>query len=79
MGALIVGVRFEPAGRVIYFATDDSAIDVGDAVLAPAEDGPRPGRVVIAPRQIISAELPESLPALIHSQPDRPDRQPRRT
>ncbi len=76
MGALIVGVRFKPAGRVIYFATDDSAIDVGDVVLAPGEDGPRPGRVVIAPRQIISAELPESLPALINS---RPDHRPRQT
>ena len=74
--ALIVGVRFKPAGRVVYFSADDRTIDFGAVVLAPGEDGPRPARVVIAPRQLLQSELAEPLPALIRS---RPDPQPPRT
>lgn len=62
---LVVGVRFKPAGRIFFFTAGAGEIEVGDAVVVPSERGPEIGRVVIAPRQVISFENQEPLPAVL--------------
>jgi hypothetical protein len=54
----IVGVRFERAGRVGYYAAAE-ALAVGDRVAVETPEGPRQGWVVIAPDQVVLDELLE--------------------
>jgi hypothetical protein len=54
----VVGVRFERAGRVHYYAAAE-ALAVGDWVVVEAPEGTRQGWVVIAPDQVVLDELPE--------------------
>jgi hypothetical protein len=53
----IVGVRFERAGRLGYYAAAE-ALAVGDWVAVDEPTGPRQGWVVIAPDQVVLDELP---------------------
>jgi cell fate regulator YaaT (PSP1 superfamily) len=57
----IVGVRFQRAGKVYYFDPMGIDLEVNDHVVVEAEHGLNIGRVVIAPKQIISSELTEPL------------------
>ncbi|MDM8000155.1 MAG: stage 0 sporulation family protein [Dehalococcoidia bacterium] len=57
----VVGVRFQRAGRVYYFAPGDLELRVNDQVVAETERGPKLGRVVIAPRQVMASQLTEPL------------------
>src|SRR5579883_2154307 len=54
----IVGVRFERAGRVHYYAAAE-ALAVGDRVVVADPAGAREGWVVIAPDQVVVDELAE--------------------
>jgi hypothetical protein len=54
----IVGVRFERAGRVHFYAAADT-LAVGDWVAIETAEGTRTGWVVIAPHQVVLDELPE--------------------
>ncbi len=54
----MVGVRFERAGRVHYYAAAE-ALTVGDRVAVETAEGVRQGWVVIAPDQVVLDELPE--------------------
>jgi len=56
-GPRVVGVRFRPAGRVYYYAPAGYELKVGQWVLAEGGKGVECGRVVIAPRQVVAAEL----------------------
>src|SRR5438874_10962899 len=67
----IVGVRFERAGRVHYYAAA-GALAVGDWVAVEAPDGARQGWVVIAPDQVVLDELPER-PAVVARRVARPE------
>jgi cell fate regulator YaaT (PSP1 superfamily) len=60
----IAGVRFRAAGRVYYY-TADTALAVGDRVVAETERGLDLGWVVIAPDQVLASELPEPPPAIV--------------
>lgn len=53
----IVGVRFEPHGRVHYFDGAELALSVGDTVSVESDCGPRQGRVAIAPGQVLHSDL----------------------
>ena len=53
----LAGVRLEPWGPVHYYAAEP-ALGVGDAVVVDMPEGERLGRVVIAPAQVVLAELP---------------------
>lgn len=57
----VVGVRFQRAGRVYYFAPNGLELRVNEQVIADTERGLRMGRVVIAPRQVMSSQLTEPL------------------
>ena len=53
----IVGVRFQPHGRVHYFDGAELVLSVGDTVSVDTECGPRQGRVVISPGQVLHSDL----------------------
>ncbi len=53
----VVGVRFARAGKVEYFDPSGLALSAGDKVLVETEDGPKEGRVVIAPAQVVHSDL----------------------
>jgi cell fate regulator YaaT (PSP1 superfamily) len=55
--AQVVGVRFEPIGRVHYFDPSDFDLNMGDIVTVETDEGPRDGRVVIAPNQVAHSDL----------------------
>lgn len=57
----VVGIRFQRAGRVYYFAPAGLDPKVGDQVVAETERGLKIGRVVIAPKQVMSSQLTEPL------------------
>src|SRR5262249_58459596 len=52
-----VGVRFRPAGRIYYYNPAGFELKVGQWVIVESAKGMECGRVVIAPRQIETAEL----------------------
>ncbi len=53
----VVGVRFARAGKVEYFDPSGIELSAGDKVLVETEDGPKEGRVVIAPAQVVHSDL----------------------
>ncbi|MCH7801421.1 MAG: hypothetical protein IIC24_07760 [Chloroflexi bacterium] len=53
----IIGVRFMPNDRVQFFDAMDISLSVGDRVIVETEDGPREGRVAIAPGQVAHSDL----------------------
>ena len=53
----IVGVRFISSGQVHYFDPGGYDLSVGDLVRVETDDGPREGRVVIAPDQVLYSDL----------------------
>ena len=64
--AKLVGVRFEPAGRVHYY--DPASLDLvgGDRVVVETEHGSREGRVVIAPSQVLHSDLRGPMSPVLH-------------
>lgn len=61
----IVGVRFQRAGRMVYFDPQGLDLAVNDPVVVETEEGLHVGRVVVAPRQVIYHEVPGPLPPLL--------------
>jgi cell fate regulator YaaT (PSP1 superfamily) len=57
----VVGIRFQRAGRVYYFAPAGLDPKVGDQIVAETERGLKIGRVVIAPKQVMASQLTEPL------------------
>lgn len=53
----IIGVRFKPNDPVQFFDASDLPLSVGDAVVVGTYEGPRRGRVVIAPGQVAHSDL----------------------
>ena len=53
----LVGVRLEPSGRVHYFDANGFELEPGDSVTVETDDGPREGRVVLSPGQILYSDL----------------------
>lgn len=61
----VVGVRFRRAGRVYYFDPGSlNDLAVGDWVIVETARGVEAGQVVIAPQQVVAAELGELKPVL---------------
>ena len=58
----IVGVRFHEAGKIYYFASAGyEQLEVGEHVVVETSRGQELARVVIAPGQVLNAELTEPL------------------
>jgi cell fate regulator YaaT (PSP1 superfamily) len=57
----VVGIRFQRAGRVYYFAPAGLELQVNDHIAAETERGLKIGRVVIAPKQVMASQLTEPL------------------
>lgn len=58
---LAVGVQFRTAGKIYTFVSEDAALAKGDAVIVSAENGTALGRVVKAPKETQSSELPQNV------------------
>ena len=61
----VVGVRFRPAGRIYYFDPVGKDIDKGNFVIVETARGIEAGRVVIAPKQVVDAELTDPLKPIL--------------
>jgi cell fate regulator YaaT (PSP1 superfamily) len=57
----VVGIRFQRAGRVYYFAPAGLELQVNNQIVAETERGLKIGRVVIAPKQVMASQLTEPL------------------
>ena len=55
--ANIVGVRLTPHGRVHFFDPANMDLALGERVLVDTDEGPKEGKVVITPRQVLYSEL----------------------
>lgn len=67
----IVGVRFQPAGKVYYFDAAGVPVQVNDYVVVESTHGQELGRVVIAPDQVLFSDITEPLkPLLRKAQPE---------
>jgi cell fate regulator YaaT (PSP1 superfamily) len=53
----VVGVRFRPAGRIYYYTPSGFTLKTGQWVIVESQKGIECGRVVIAPREVVVAEL----------------------
>ena len=53
----VVGVRFDMGGNVAYFDASGFDLSPGDLVLVETDRGPREGRVIIAPSQVVHSDL----------------------
>ncbi|HJO81928.1 MAG: hypothetical protein QGG34_05330 [SAR202 cluster bacterium] len=53
----IAGIRFQPGGRVHFCDPSGFSLAVGDTVIVETENGPRDGRVVMAPDQVAHSDL----------------------
>lgn len=72
----VVGIRFQRAGKVYYFDPAGIDLEVNNHVVVEAEHGFKIGRVVIAPKQVISSELTEPLkPVLRKASPEDIEKQ----
>ena len=63
--ATVVGVRFRPAGRIYYFDPVGKDIDKGNFVIVETARGIEAGRVVVAPKQVVDAELTDPLKPIL--------------
>jgi cell fate regulator YaaT (PSP1 superfamily) len=57
----VVGVRFRPAGRIYYFDPVGKEMEKGNFVIVETARGIEAGRVVVAPKQVVDAELTDPL------------------
>lgn len=67
MESTVLGVRFQEAGRIYYFEPGgyDDELTVGSYAVVETSRGVELGRVVIAPGQVLSADLTEPLKPVI--------------
>lgn len=61
----VVGVRFKDAGRVFYFDPGEFQLSIGDLVVVSTPQGSEIGKVVIAPDQVMAAEIDEPLESVL--------------
>ncbi|MBM3182436.1 MAG: stage 0 sporulation family protein [Chloroflexi bacterium] len=61
----IVGVRFQQAGKLYYFDAADIPIEIGDCVIVETNRGRELVKVIIAPKQLLSSEITETLNPVI--------------
>src|SRR5215216_2703649 len=62
----VVGVRFQEAGKIYYFSPAGfESLEVGEYVVVETSRGLEVCRVVIAPGQVVNAELTETLKPIV--------------
>lgn len=60
----IVGVRFKKAGKIYFFEPAEEELIKGDWVIVETARGLECGKVVVAPRELLLEENPESEPGI---------------
>ena len=61
----VVGVRLHEMQPVRFYHPGEQELEVGDWVLVDTDDGPRRGRVAIAPDQVFFSELTGPLDTIL--------------
>jgi cell fate regulator YaaT (PSP1 superfamily) len=74
----IVGVRFHQAGKIYYFNAASFDLNIGDCIVAETSRGLELAKVVISPRQVLSADTPEPLKPVIRKATDEDIKQDQR-
>ncbi|MBC7076506.1 MAG: stage 0 sporulation family protein [Syntrophomonadaceae bacterium] len=72
--ALVVGVRFRPAGKKYYFDCEGVEVEAGDAVIVETVRGIEYGRVVIGKRTVSEEELVLPLKKVIRKATDEDEK-----
>ena len=65
--ALVVGVRFKPAGKIYYFDSEDFELSAGDAVIVETVRGIEYGHVALNKREVQKDQLVLPLKKVIRS------------
>ena len=53
----LVGLRFAPLGRVLYFDAGDRELEPGERIVVDTVEGPREAEVAVAPSQVVYSDL----------------------
>ena len=61
----IVGIRFQPAGKIYFFTSGNIDLKIGDYVIVETPNGNDIARVVITPEQVITQEITEPLKQIV--------------
>jgi len=61
----VVGVRLNEMQPLLYYRPGEQELEVGDWVLVDTKDGPRRGRVAIAPGQVSFSMLTGELDTVL--------------
>lgn len=61
----VIGVRFRPNGKIYFFAPNDIALEVGDAVIVETARGVEYGKVVLGRREIAEGDITSTLKPVI--------------
>lgn len=60
----ILGVRIKKAGRILFFEPNEEELSIGDSVIVETSRGLECLKVVVAPRELLTEEAPESEPGI---------------
>ena len=53
----LVGLRFAPLDRVLYFDAGERELEVGERIVVETAEGTREAEVAIAPSQVVYSDL----------------------
>lgn len=62
---IVVGIRFKSAGKIYYFAPEDTILALGDGVIVETARGMEYGTVVIEPRSVAASEVVQPLKPIV--------------
>jgi cell fate regulator YaaT (PSP1 superfamily) len=60
-----LGIRFSQAGKIYYFSTDDTSIQIGDYVIVDTNRGKDLGKVVVPAKEVKQENITEPLKPIL--------------
>lgn len=70
----VIGVRFRPNGKIYFFAPNQIAVEVGDAVIVETARGVEYGKVVLGKREVEEESITSPLKPVIRKATEQDDR-----
>ena len=70
----VIGVRFRKNGKIYFFAPNDIALEVGDAVIVETARGIEYGKVVLGKREIEDGNIISTLKPVIRKATEEDDK-----
>lgn len=66
----VVGIRFNQAGKIYYFSTDDTSLQIGDYVIVETNRGKDIGKVVVPAKHIKPENITDPLKSVLRRAED---------